>query len=77
MVTELITTAEEMSNTNWMAEWNTLGNNSSRQPMSSENLFRMRPAGLVSKNKTGALRTLSTILSWRRSDEVEETWKKR
>merc|ERR1719394_905610 len=63
------------------------GSCSSMEPMSFENLFRIRPTGLVSKNLQGALVMLLNILSWRATEEriqrtkrlmnfesIEDTW---
>ena len=45
-------------------------------PMSFENLFIIRPMGLVSKNKTGAFKTASTMWSWSFCDEFSTDEKK-
>ena len=49
----------------WIDKNMSLGRVSSIQPMSLENLFIMRPVGVVSKNRIGALRMASNILLWR------------
>ena len=68
--------AVNTNKSNWVAERNVLGNSSSMRPMSLEHLFKILPAGLVSKNNTGALRMRVTISSWRFSADLRETQKK-
>jgi len=74
---EGIKTLEHKDKRHWIAKKNVLGKTSSKLPMSLEKRFKMRPAGLVSKNSTGACSKLETILSWRRSDDLREARKKR
>ena len=59
----------------WMADRNVLGSNSSMQPMSLEHLFNMRPAGLVSKNNTGAFSKQVTSRLCKFWDDLRETLK--
>ena len=49
----------------WIDRNMSLGKVSSIQPVSLEKLFIMRPVGVVSKNRIGALRTPCNILLWR------------
>jgi len=51
------------SNINWIENRNLSGNSSSIQPISLENRFSIRPAGFESKNRTGACKRATTILS--------------
>ena len=68
-----IRTPNNNRRTNCIDIRNALGNSSSRQLMSLENLFITLPTGFVSKNRTGACRTARTILSWRRWEHLRET----
>ena len=54
----------------WMDFKNVSGSSSSMQPTSLENLFMIRPTGFESKKKTGACRIATTILSWSRSEHL-------
>ena len=60
---------------NWIDVRNLLGNNSSIQPTSLENRFMILPTGFKSKNRAGACKTATTILSWRDSEHLRETEK--
>ena len=61
---------------NWRESRYDRGKCSSTQPMSLENRLRILPIGFESKNKTGAFRMASTILSWRRSEHFKEAQRK-
>ena len=52
------------------------GNNSSMEPISLENLFRILPTGLVSKNLQGALRILLNMESWSLTEDFMQMEKK-
>lgn len=73
LVTIGIRTPDNIRRTNCIDIRNALGNSSSRQLMSLENLFITLPTGFVSKNRTGACRTARTILSWRCWEHLRET----
>ena len=57
------------------ASKNVSGNNSSMMLISRENLFKIRPAGLVSKNRTGAFNTAVSMELWRFLEDVIDMFK--